>query len=60
MAEPTTDTANNSIDRRKDVDDEKLSSKFWLGEITAAHKRNSAWAERGGSRARTGRRLRPP
>ena len=46
MAEPTTDTANASIDRRKDVDDKPLSSKFWLGEIKAAQKRSSAWVER--------------
>lgn len=47
MAEPTTDTANDSIESRKDVDDKPQSSKFWIGEIQAAHKRNSKWAERG-------------
>ena len=46
MAEPTADVANDAIEQRKDVDDKPLSSKFWLGEITAAKKRDSSWIER--------------
>lgn len=46
MAEPTTDVANDSIENRKDVDDKPLLSKFWLGEVTAAKKRDSQWIER--------------
>lgn len=46
MAEPTADVANDSIDKRKDVDDKPLSSRFWLGEITAAIKRDKEWITR--------------
>lgn len=40
------DIANASIDKRKDVDDKPILSKFWLGEIAAAKKRDARWHER--------------
>ena len=48
MAEPTADVANDSIDRRKDVeqDEKPQSSKFWIGEIMAARKREKSWVTR--------------
>ena len=38
---------NDAIDRRKDVDDKPQSSKFWLGEVEAAKKRDKDWVGRG-------------
>lgn len=45
MAE-TYEVANDSIDKRNDVDDKPELSKFWLGEIAAAKKRDQPWHKR--------------
>ncbi|RPJ39866.1 MAG: hypothetical protein EHM35_01130, partial [Planctomycetaceae bacterium] len=48
MAEDTatTDVANSGVDRRKDADDKPRQSKFWIGEIKAAQKRDKRWLAR--------------
>lgn len=40
------ETANASIDKRSDVDDKPVLSKFWLGEIAASKKRDETWHKR--------------
>lgn len=37
---------HDAVDRRDEVDDKPQLSKFWLGEITAAGKRDDAWLKR--------------
>lgn len=40
------ETANASIDKRSDVDSKPVLSKFWLGEVAAAKKRDETWHKR--------------
>src|SRR5262245_13170985 len=42
----TTDVANADVERRAEADDEPKSSKFWIGEIKAAQKRDKPWLGR--------------
>lgn len=46
MTQPTPEVENSDLDTRAEADAQPRASKFWLGEVAAAQKRDKTWGKR--------------